>query len=217
MKHCLIAVLLLASFGCSQNRIIEKPILFDDERTSLSLQYMEERYGIKKEYPTIEPRMIVVHWTQIPTFEESFEAFYPAKLPDSRPEIAGASALNVSAQYLVDRDGKIYQLMPDSLMARHVIGLNHCAIGIENVGGTTDKPLTDDQLAANEYLIRYLTGKYPIDYLIGHYEYPRFQNHELWKEKDPGYRTKKVDPGRDFMARLRSSLSDLEFQPIPGQ
>ncbi|MEJ2005176.1 MAG: hypothetical protein P8X57_09485, partial [Cyclobacteriaceae bacterium] len=43
--------------------------------------------------------MIVVHWTQIPTFEGSFDAFYKPAREGSRPDIAGAGALNVSAHY----------------------------------------------------------------------------------------------------------------------
>ncbi|MEJ2003691.1 MAG: peptidoglycan recognition family protein, partial [Cyclobacteriaceae bacterium] len=158
--------------------------------------------------------MIVVHWTQIPTFEGSFEAFYKPALEGSRPDIAGAGALNVSAHYLIDQDGTIYHLMPDTLMARHVIGLNHIAIGIENVGGTEDRPLTSDQYKANRWLIRELSEKYDIEYLIGHYEYTKFENHELWLEKDPGYRTVKVDPGTEFMTSLREDLDDLGFKPV---
>ena len=148
----LFSVLLTA--GCRQFEIIERPIEFGLERNELTLAYLDEHYGIQQNTPVITPRMVVVHWTEIATLEKSFEAFYSTTLPDSRPEIAGASSLNVSAHYLVDQDGTIYHLMPDTIMARHVIGLNHCAIGIENVGGTPDKPLTEAQLKANIQLIK---------------------------------------------------------------
>lgn len=55
--------------------------------------------------------------------------------------MAGSSALNVSTQFLVDRDGTIFRLLPDTTFARHVIGLNHLAIGIENIG-CDDMPVT---------------------------------------------------------------------------
>ncbi len=212
----LILPLLVVIFtACEQHRIIEKPIIFNDQRMELTLQYMQERYGITAETPVINPRMIVVHWTQIPTFQGSFDAFNNPTLEGTRPDIAGAGALNVSAHYLVDRDGTIYHLMPDTLMARHAIGINHAAIGIENVGGTPDLPLTDEQLAANTWLIRRLSNTYDIEYLLGHYEYTNFENHPLWLEKDPGYRTVKVDPGEDFMAALRKNLEDISFEPVP--
>lgn len=160
--------------------------------------------------------MVVVHWTAIPTFEKSFNAFNPTKLPNWRPDIANASALNVSSQFLIDQDGTIYRLLPETTMARHVIGLNHCAIGIENVGGVGNKTLTEKQLKSNIKLIKYLKNKYPnIDYLIGHYEYTFFENHELWLEKDDSYRTEKTDPGKQFLADIRSSLKKYNWKSIP--
>ena len=36
-----------------------------------------------------------------------------------------------SAQFLVDRDGTIYSLMPETFMARHVIGLNLSSIELK--------------------------------------------------------------------------------------
>ncbi len=201
--------------GCAAKfKIIDKPLVFDDERKQLTLAYLSDRYGLEQNDPTIIPKMIVLHWTVIPTFEESFATFNPASLP-SRPDIKAASALNVSSQFMVDRDGTIYRLLPETTMARHVIGLNHCAIGIENVGGTDDLPLTEAQLESNIWLVNYLSGKYNIDYLIGHYEYTLFEDHELWLEKDDGYRTEKTDPGAGFMEKVREATQAHAFQPLP--
>jgi N-acetyl-anhydromuramyl-L-alanine amidase AmpD len=123
--------------------------------------------------------------------------------------------LNVSAQFLVDRDGSIFRLLPETIMARHVIGLNHCAIGIENVGGTENLPLTASQLESNIWLVKYLSDKYDIEYLIGHYEYTLFEGHELWLEKDEGYRTEKEDPGVGFMKKVRKATEKFNFKPVP--
>ncbi|WP_299534081.1 peptidoglycan recognition family protein [Ulvibacterium sp.] len=210
----ILVVLLLTS--CSVSReIVDKPIVFDDERKALTLEYLSNRYGLEQEEPIIRPKMIVMHWTVIPTFEKSFEAFNKATLPDWRPDITSVSGLNVSSQFMVDRDGTIYRLMPETTMARHVIGLNHCAIGIENIGGSKDLPLTKAQLKSNIWLVRYLKGKYDIDYVIGHYEYRLFEGHPLWLEKDDGYRTQKTDPGKDFTEKVRKATKDLNFKPIP--
>ena len=195
--------------------IIEHPITFNDERKILTLEYLENRYGLDQDTPQIVPKIIVLHWTVIPTFEKSFEAFNPATLPNWRPDIKDVSGLNVSSQFLVDRDGTIYRLLPETTMARHVIGLNHCAIGVENVGGTDDLPLTKAQLKSNIWLVKYLKDKYDIDYLIGHYEYTLFENHPLWLEKDAGYRTKKTDPGPDFMLEVRKAVNNLDFKELP--
>ena len=209
-------VLGLLVVSCSTTKtIVDKPIIFNEEREILTLEYLSKRYGLEKDDPIIVPKMIVLHWTVIPTLEKSFEAFNNPSLPNWRPDIKDVSGLNVSSQFMVDRDGTIYRLMPETTMARHVIGLNHCAIGVENVGGDTDQPLTKAQLKSNIWLVRYLEQKYPIDYLIGHYEYTRFENHPLWLEKDDGYRTQKTDPGTAFMRRVRKAVSDLNFKDIP--
>jgi hypothetical protein len=200
----LLMVLFLTS--CAERQIIEMPITFDAERAQLTLDYMSTRYGIVKETPTIDPKMVVVHWTVIPTLEKTFAAFDQSQLPGARAGIAGASVLNVSSQFLIDIDGTIYRLLPETTMARHVIGLNHCAIGIENVGPGEDGELTSAQLDANIWLIKYLKDKYPIEHVIGHYEYTDFENHELWLEVDDGYRTEKDDPGEKFMTELRAAL-----------
>jgi N-acetyl-anhydromuramyl-L-alanine amidase AmpD len=214
-RHLLTAVLLLLLFSCSSDRIIDRPVSFDQERIDLTLEYLDKRYGLKQSEPIITPKMVVVHYTVIPTLEKSFAAFEKAKLPDWRPEIIDASALNVSSQFLVDLDGSIYRLMPETRMARHVIGLNHCAIGIENVGGTKEVPLTEAQLEANIWLAKYLKEKYDIKYLIGHSEYTNFETHELWLEVDDGYRTEKSDPGDKFLADIRTATKDLGFLPVP--
>ena len=138
------SMVLVMGSGCSraQLNINEKPIIFDDKRISLTLEYLSDRYDLHQTEPTIEPRMIVLHWTVYSTLDKSFEAFKNPLLPNYRPDIKDISGLNVSAHFIVDRDGTIYRLMPERYMARHVIGLNHCAIGIENVGGTDETPLT---------------------------------------------------------------------------
>ena len=216
MKQLLPIIIALIFLSCSASKeIVDKPIVFDQERSELTSAYLLEHYGIQQESPGISPRMIVLHWTVIPTLEEAFEAFDKPTLPNSRPDIVNASSLNVSSHFMVDRDGTIYSLMPETNMARHVIGLNHCAIGVENVGGTEELPLTRAQLKANIWLVEYLYEKYPIEYLIGHYEYTIFVDHPLWLEKDQNYRTLKTDPGKDFMEKVRKATKNLNFKPVP--
>ena len=216
----LISIVLLAASAsltsCSQTtfRVIEKPIVFDEERKNLSLAYMEERHGIKTSEPTIQPRMVVLHWTAIPTLEQSYDAFYAPTLKGGRKDIAASGNLNVSSHYLIDRDGTIFRQLPDTVFARHVIGLNYCAIGVENVGSNKE-PLTRAQLKANEALIRYLKRKHAIEYVIGHYEYTLFEGDPIWKETDKNYRTVKTDPGKGFMKKIRHRLKDLGLKGPP--
>jgi N-acetylmuramoyl-L-alanine amidase len=184
-----------------------RPITFGPERERLTLDYIRAHYDSAAESIVIHPEMIVVHWTATRTFDEAFAMFDPTELLPSRPELKDAGSLNVSSHYMIDRDGTIYQLMPDTVMARHVIGLNRLAIGIENVGGN-EWPLTPAQLSANVALIRCLEAKYPtIHRVIGHFEYVNFRHTSLWQERDSTYLTKKDDPGESFMTALRRALA----------
>lgn len=216
-KAVLLLLTLLLTASCKTTKeIVGRPIIFNEERKELTREYLKQRYAIIQENIEIVPRMIVLHHTVIPTFEKTFEAFNPPTLPNWRPEIENVSGLNVSSHFVVDQDGTIYQLMPENYMARHVIGLNHCSIGIENVGGTEEVPLTQAQVRSNIWLVKYLADKFPIAYLIGHYEYTRFERHPLWLEIDDGYRTKKNDPSKAFMKKVRKGTRRLNFKPIPN-
>jgi len=210
----LVAALFPLYLSYKKPDIIDRPIQFGPERKALTLKYMKEHYGIDANDTAITPKMIVIHTTATQTADEAFAMFNPERLPARRSDIADASALNVSAHFLVDRDGTIYRLMPETRMARHVIGLNWCAIGIENVGKADGSDLTKAQLKADAELVFYLATRYPtIRYLIGHYEYTKFENSPLWKEKDPDYRTQKQDPGEAFMKKLRALVHNLRHEP----
>jgi N-acetyl-anhydromuramyl-L-alanine amidase AmpD len=199
------------AFSCQDpQKIYKAPIQFDKERIALTREYQLTHYGIDSK--SIEPRMIVVHWTMIPSFQTTFRIFNPPTFPESSPRIKELpGTLNVSSHFIVDRDGSIYQLMPDNWMARHVIGLNHYAIGIENIGGIDSKDdLTEEQAKANAFLVCYLKKKYPeIKYVIGHNDYLKFKNTSLWLERDPNYQTDKNDPGAFFVDRVKSLVSGI--------
>lgn len=195
-------------------KIIEKPISYTQERVNLSLEYLKDHHGLVQTSPTIIPKMIVLHYTAAGTVESNFKYFNNTHLESARGTLKKQSTLNVSSQYIVDRDGTIYQLMDPNKFARHTIGLNYCAIGIENIG-SKKQPLTDLQVAANAQLIRYLKNKYNIEYLIGHSEYGNFRNSKLWKETNPQYFTGKDDPGTDFMKKVRLQVADLHLKEKP--
>lgn len=205
----------------------EHSLVIDEERVRLTRDYLEiHNPALFAELPeadlprsiSFEPRLIVVHFTAIPTLAETLETFAGLHIGQERELIRRNGLLNVGIQFVVDRDGTIYALYPETIIARHVIGLNHVAIGIENVGDGDlrrrrgEAPLTAEQLDANLALVRYLAGKYPsIHYLIGHSEYRRLERrahpaHHLFYEELSSYRTDKVDPGRRFMRRLRRAL-----------
>ncbi len=203
---------ILLNFDLYAISIIDKPIIFNEHRIDLTQDYIQEHYELDVKDINITPRIIVIHWTTINDLNKSIRCFTKPTIASSRPDIKDASPLNVSAHFLIDRDGCIYRLMDETMMARHVIGLNYYSIGIENVGGQNDKDnLTTAQLQSNIELIAHLKEKYStLEYLIGHHEYTDFTDHSLWLEKDNTYRTLKHDPGDEFMHKLRSHFPELK-------
>lgn len=193
-------ILMVASNVTAAPNIIDKPVLWNDYREQLTLEYAETHYGMS--ITTIEPRAVVVHWTAGDTWESAYYTFYGETRGD------GSGTVNVSSQFIVDRDGTIYRTMPETTLARHVIGYNWCAIGIENVGGVGNvEDLTDEQLQANIELIRYLHEKYPtIEYVFGHYQQVAARESGLYIENVQGYYSIKADPGKIFMNALRNEL-----------
>src|SRR5690606_28769519 len=94
---------LLASCA-TKKEIVDIPIIFDDQRIELTEEYMAQRYGLEEDSTQIVPKMIVLHWTAIPTLKKSFQAFNRSTLPNWRPDLENVSGLNVSAHFLVDQD-----------------------------------------------------------------------------------------------------------------
>ncbi|MEA2048009.1 MAG: peptidoglycan recognition family protein [Campylobacterota bacterium] len=199
-------------------QIIDKPIAFGDERIAMTKAYIKSHYGKTVSNIEITPKIILLHWTAEMSLEKSFKRLQPERLLSDRKDIAKASLLNVSSQFLVARDGTVYRLMPENWMARHVIGLNYSSIGIENVGGKGNKTddLTPVQVKANIALVEHLKAKYPsIEYLVGHHEYRQMEQTALWLEKDKGYRTVKSDPGDAFVHKVYSKTQSLGLKRAP--
>ncbi len=196
--------------------LVQHPLPWDDERTRLTVAYLQAHHGepLPADPTTMAPRVIVLHWTGGGSAEGAWQTFAPTRLA-GRPELQDAGAVNVSAHFLVHRDGTIEQLLPVTRVGRHAIGLNHTAIGIENVGDGDRWPLTDAQVAANVALVRWLAEEHPITHLLGHHETNRLDGQPLFREQDPDYRTVKQDPGDAFMARVRAEVAELGLQGPP--
>ena len=187
-----------------ENIVIDQSVTWTDEREELTRAYAMQHYG--KDITTITPQAVVLHWTAGPTWESAWYQFDPVT--------RGDDTVNVSSQFLVDRDGTIYRLMPENKMARHTIGYNWCSIGIENVGGEGgEENLTDAQVAANARLIRALRAKYPtIQYIFGHYQQVEARESGLYLENVDGYYSVKSDPGPAFMQKVKEQLAGEELK-----
>lgn len=191
--------------------------ILSDIKLKLTEQYCQENYGVQS-YKLASPEMIVVHYTVIPTLGEVLAYFKKDSIASDRTNIRKFSRLNVGIHYVVDKDGRIYNLLPDSVVARHIIGFNHVALGIENIAkDSTD--LTKAQLQSNVDLIHFLGRRHPsIKYLIGHHEYDQTDkpHYKLFRSLNTAYAPyDKTDPGIQFMKQIRERLStsyDLAYE-----
>ena len=154
-------------------------------------RYARRHYGID-EYRLLHPRVIVLHLSVGNSAESVFRSF-ARNVPD--PELGELPGL--CAHYVVDSNGRIFELVSRRLMCRHTVGLNHVSFGIEHVGlrhsDVMDNPR---QLRASPRLVRWLQERYGIRTrnVIGHNESLRSPYH------------------RERVARLRSQTHG-DFPP----
>lgn len=191
--------------------IVDAPMKWSAERERLTLEYRRTHSDPNATDLTIEPSVIVLHYTGGSSAKATRGYFDEPTIEASRKELARAGRVNVSAHFVVDRDGTIYQLQPVTRFARHCIGLNHTAIGIENAGDEAKYPLTEAQVAADAALIRQLASQHAITHLLGHHEVMGLRESPLYLELDPAYKNDKGDPGKAFMAKVRAKVADLKL------
>lgn len=201
--------------------IEEWPIEWDEERMWLAARYFEAHKGWElgpdtdvDALTTMDPKMVVVHWTAGASAKSAFHTFRKSRQTGQRIRRSW-NEVNLAAHFVVDRDGTIIRLMPETRMGRHTIGLNHVSVGIENVGDGDRMPLTRAQVEANALLIRWLEWRYDLTHLIGHYEYKHFEGHPYFEETFDWFRTGRIDPGEAFMAELRAEVADLDLHGSP--
>jgi N-acetyl-anhydromuramyl-L-alanine amidase AmpD len=112
--------------------------------------------------------VIVEHYTANESLGATWNTF-ASDAPD--PELHERPG--TCAHYVIDRDGRIYQLVPLTVICRHTVGLNWTAIGVEHVG-TSDAEILDDprQMAASLRLTLWLMHRFAISLpnVIGHAE-----------------------------------------------
>jgi N-acetylmuramoyl-L-alanine amidase len=132
--------------------------------------YVRRHYGsfMKPTYRLVDPHVIVIHYTETTDFQSTYNTFAPDH-PD--PELHELP--NTCAQFVIDKDGVIHQLVPLDVMCRHTVGLNWTAIGIEHVGYSDGEVLGDSrQMASSLRLVRWLRCRLHIAVgnVIGHNE-----------------------------------------------
>ena len=145
------------------------------QRSALAEWKPSPNHGVRK------ASVIVLHYTVEDTLEGSHDILSDANRKHP-----------VSSHYLLDRDGRLLQLVPDHLAAWHagagrwgtIDDLNQASIGIEIVN-TGSEPFPDAQINALIALLGDLTARHGIapTKVIGH------------ADMAPG---RKIDPGKFF-------------------
>jgi hypothetical protein len=127
--------------------IIWDPIPFGAQRKAQMVAYVRRHYGsfMKPTYKLLDPHVVVIHYTETPTYQATYNTFAP-DTPD--PELHELP--NTCAHFVIDKAGGIHQLVPLNVMCRHTVGLNWTAVGIEHVGFSDQEVLDDSaQMAAS--------------------------------------------------------------------
>ena len=101
---------------------------------------------------------IVVHYTTAGNVSSTIAHFQnPAPLCGDNP----AETCPVSAHYIIDKNGDIYQMVKDTDKAWHAAHANRTSIGIEHVAQVGDR-LTAAQEKSSVHLIKWLMTEYKI-------------------------------------------------------
>lgn len=196
--------------------IVERPIVYNERRKQRTIAYRRRHEDLATDTHRIDPKIIVLHHTGGGRLDATWRYFNRGTVERARTIVAHAGELNLSTHFLVDRDGTVVRLVPETWMARHVVGLNHLSIGVENVADGDRFPMTDAQRAANIALIRDLRARFPgLTHLIGHHEYRAFEGHPYFKEREADHRSDQGDPGPAFMQAVRAGLTDLGLAGPP--
>lgn len=147
----------------------------------INTRYSSPNYNVRAEGKSIN--MVIIHYTDMISAEAAFERLCD---PESK----------VSAHYLIDKDGQIYQLVDDTHRAWHAgvsswdgeTDINSCSLGIEldNLGHTHGpESFSNGQIQALLSLLAELVNRYkiPPQRILGH------------SDVAPG---RKIDPGPLF-------------------
>ena len=119
-----------------------------------------------------DKKLIVLHITAGATAESAVETFKASVAPH-----------RVSAHFVIEQDGAVYQLLPVSDVAWHATECNRRSVGIEHVGIPGRLMCTEEQYAASALLVRWLCDalKIPCDrkHILTHNEASPADGHVL--------------------------------------
>jgi N-acetylmuramoyl-L-alanine amidase len=145
------------------------PIPFGPTRKAQTVAYVRRHYHsfMRPTWRLVHPHVIVIHYTEA-SYGATFNTF-ANDVPDSELHELPAT----SAHFVIDTNGTIHQLVSVGTIARHTVGLNWTAIGIEHVG-YSDAQVLDNrrQMNSSLHLVHWLQCRFHIQTrnVIGHNE-----------------------------------------------
>jgi N-acetylmuramoyl-L-alanine amidase len=167
MWALLAALATTAAAPAARPAIHQWPIPFGAARKREMAAYSKRHYGTRS-FRLVHPKVIVEHISEAPTAQADYNTFAP-----DVPDVEFHEKPNVCAHFVVNGQGRIYQMVSLALRCRHTVGLNYTAIGIEHTGFSDGDLLGDRrQLRASLRLTRYLRCRFHIALrnVIGHNE-----------------------------------------------
>ncbi len=186
-------------------------IPFPAKRKHEMAAYSKRHYGVRQ-WRLKRVRLIVEHLS----VTSSVAAVYNTFAPD-HPDGEFGELPNTCAHYVIGSSGAIFRLVPTTIRCRHVVGLNHVAVGIEHVGYAESDVLRNPrQLRASLRLTRWLRCRYNLkpSGVIGHNE---SLSSPFYRELDPRFRGQTHGDWRPpYMRRYRRMLRSLGACPTPG-
>jgi hypothetical protein len=190
------------------------------EHRYIRQHYRRRVFNLRRRAPDraylIRPQMVVIHNTGSTNLSSALYTLRARRLGKRSGRHLISGTLGVGVPYLTARDGRIFRLFrDDARFGRHTIGLNHSAVGIENVGNR-HHPLTPRQLEVNARLVELLALRYPIRWLIGHREVYQMVRTRYYLEAVPGYCSNKIDPTWSTLRTLRRRLAYLGLRGPPA-
>jgi N-acetylmuramoyl-L-alanine amidase len=190
--------------AAAKPQLIKKPIPYGKKRKRDMAGYSKRHYGHFK-WRLADPKLVVIHYAEAGSIGSIYNTFAP-----NRPDVEFNELPNVCTHFGVSAGGGIFKFVPVSVRCRHVVGLNHVAIGIEHVGFSDSDILNrPSQLNASLKLSHWLRCRFglAIEGVIGHNESlssPHF------KELDPRFKGRTHgDFGHASMETYRAALAKL--------
>ena len=184
--------------------IKKRLIPYPKKRKREMAAYSKRHYGQYK-WRLNNPKLIVIHYAEA----GSVGAIYNTFAPD-RPDVEFHQLPGVCSHYAVGAGGGIVKFVPPSIRCRHVVGLNHVAIGIEHVGFSDSDILNrPPQLNASLQLSQWLRCRFgiPVEGVIGHNE---SLSSPYYRELDPRFKGQTHgDFNHASMETYRSALRKL--------